>query len=66
MKLRNNITCLSVAGSRVGLGGFKPTHFQKRHPCDYRKSEDFFGGVGGRGEGVEARAVSNCVKQTVN
>ena len=21
-----------VAGSRVGLGGFKPTHFQKRHP----------------------------------
>ena len=22
----------SVAGLRVGLGGFKPTHFQKRHP----------------------------------
>ena len=22
----------TVAGSRVGLGGFKPTHFQKRHP----------------------------------
>ena len=21
-----------VAGSRVGLGGFKPTHFQKKHP----------------------------------
>ena len=40
---------LSVAGRRVGLGGFKPTHFQKRHPCDYRKSEDFFGGGWGVG-----------------
>ena len=48
----------------MGLDGFKPTNFQKRHPCDFRKSEDFFGRVGGRGEGVEERAVSNCVKQT--
>ena len=54
----------------MGLGGFKPTHFQKRHPCDYCKSEDFFlggggGGGGGRVEGEEAQAVSNCVTQTV-
>ena len=24
----------TVAGSRVGLGGFKPTPFQKRYPCN--------------------------------
>ena len=53
-------------GATVGLGGFKPTHFQKKHPCDYCKSEDFFGVCGRiRVEGEEARAVSNCVKQTV-
>ena len=50
--------------------GSKRTHFKKRHPCDYRKSEDFFwgwgrGGWGVRVEGEEARAVSNCVEQTV-
>ena len=59
--------CHPVAGSRVGLGGFKPTHFQKRHPWDFRKSEDFFwgvGGVGGRVEREKAWAVSDCVKQT--
>ena len=42
--------------------GSNPPTFKKRHPCDYRKSEDFFCGVGGgRGERVEARRAS-CVK----
>ena len=60
----------SVAGSRVGLGGFKLTHFQKKAPMRLSKIRRLFwwgggGGGGGRGERVEERAVSNCVIQTV-
>ena len=53
------VVCICpVAGRRVGLGGFKPTHFQKRHPCDYRKSEDFF--LGGVGLGLREKKHELC------
>ena len=43
----------------MGLGGFKPTHFQKRHPRDFRKSEDFFVG-GGEGVGLREKKRELC------
>ena len=36
-----------VAESRVSSGGFKPTHFQKRHPWDFSEIQRIFWGVGG-------------------
>ena len=54
-----------VAGSRVGLGGFKPTHFQKKAPMRFSQIRRLFlGGGGGRVEREKAWAVSDCVKQT--
>ena len=49
---------LSVAGSRVGLGGFKPTHFQKSTNEIFANPKTFLGGwgvgVGGRVEREKA------------
>ena len=61
-----------VAGSRVGLGGFKPTHFQKKAPMRLSQIRRLLGGWGvgggglggGRVEREKAWAVSDCVKQT--
>ena len=52
---------LPMAVSRVGLGGFKLTHFQKRHPWDFRKFKDFFGGWGwGREGGLREKKHELC------
>ena len=52
---------LPVAGSWVGLGGFKPTHFQKRHPWDFSQIRRIFFLGGGWGLGWERKGMS-CVK----
>ena len=48
----------------MGLGGFKPTHFKKSTHVIIANPTTFCGVWGVRVEG-EARAVSNCVEQTV-
>ena len=45
---RAQATRNAVAGSRVGLGGFKPIHFQKKAPMRFSQIRRLFlrGGVG--------------------
>ena len=54
----------AVAGSRVGLGGFKPTHFQKGIHEIYANSKTFFGVGWGVESGWERKSMS-CTCQIV-